>query len=249
MCNETNAGPTPNAYSPAWFQFFHVGIPVGRTEQEIGFIVRSCPLPAHSRILDLCCGMGRHARALAARGYEVTGVERDPQAVAVAREQASGPTYLQADVRDYQPGVAAFDAVVIMSQSFGYFDPATNAGLLGRLAAALRPGGRLLLDLWNPAFFLPRQGRRTFELPAGRVRETTRLDRGRLFSRLDYPDGGHDAFEFQTFSAEEMARFAQPPGLRLVTACTNFDADTPPTPDNPRIQFVLARPETCDPII
>ncbi len=231
----------PNSYSPAWFQFFHVGISASWTEQETAFIVRSCPLPAYRRILDLCCGMGRHARALAAQGYEVTGVERDTQAVAAARDQAGGPTYIQADVRDYQPGAAAFDAVAIMSQSFGYFDPATNVGLLGRLAAALRPGGRLLLDLWNPAFFLPRQGQRTFELPAGRVWETTRMEGSRLFSRLDYPDGGHDAFEFQTFSAEEMAHFAEPLALGVDTACTNFDAGTPPSPDNPRIQFVLAR--------
>lgn len=185
--------------------------------------------------------MGRHARALAVRGYEVTGVERDAQAVATARAQSGGATYVQADVRDYQPGRAAFDVVAIMSQSFGYFDPATNAELLGKLSAALRSGGRLLLDLWNPAFFLPRQGQRTFELPAGSVRETTRLDGDRLFSRLDYPDGGHDTFEFQTFSAEEMARFAAPLNLSVEVACTNFDASTSPLPDNPRIQFVLTR--------
>ena len=238
MDNEAN----PNSYSPAWFEFFHVGIAASRTEQETAFIVRACPLPAYRRILDLCCGMGRHARALAALGYEVTGVERDTQAIAAARDQAGGPIYIQADVRDYQPNAAAFDAVAVMSQSFGYFDPATNASLLGKLAAALRPGGRLLLDLWNPAFFLPRQGQRTFALPTGSVRETTRLEGGRLFSRLDYPDGGHDAFEFQTFSAEEMARFAEPLGLRMDIACTNFDAGTPPSADNPRIQFVLARP-------
>ena len=233
--------PDSNGYSPAWFQFFHVGIPTSRTEQETAFIVQCCPLPAYRCILDLCCGMGRHSRALAARGYRVTGIERDTHAIAAAREQAGGPTYVQADVRDYQPDTAVFDAVVIMSQSFGYFDPATNANLLGKLARTLRPNGRLLLDLWNPAFFLPRQGQRTFELPAGSVRETVRLDPGRLFSRLDYPGGGHDAFEFQTFSSEEMTHFAEPLGLALVTACTNFDAESPPSESNPRIQFVLAR--------
>ena len=114
--------PNPNAYSPARFQFFHVGILIGRTVQETTVVVRSCPLPVYPRILDLCCGMGRHARALAAQGYQVTGVERDAHAVAIAREQAGGPAYVQADVRDYQPDPATFDAVVIMSQSFGYFD-------------------------------------------------------------------------------------------------------------------------------
>ena len=229
-----------NVYSPQWFRFFHVGIPAGRTEREVAFLTRVFPRPDFTRVLDLCCGMGRHARALATLGYEVTGVERDAEAVAAARAQAGGPTYVQVDVREYRPAVGAFDAVVIMSQSFGYFDAKTNGRLLGAWAEALRPGGRLVLDLWNPAFFLPRQGWRTFDLSGGSVRETTRMENGRLFSRLDYPDGGYDAFEFQTFSAEEMARFAAPHGLALTVACTDFDPDRPPSADHPRVQFVLA---------
>lgn len=228
-----------NVYSAQWFRFFHVGIPVGRTERETAFLARVCPRPDFTCVLDLCCGMGRHARALAALGYGVTGVERDADAVTAARAQAAGPTYVQADVREYQPPAGAFDAVVVMSQSFGYFDAATNGRLLGMWAGALRPGGRVVLDLWNPAFFLPRQGQRTFDLPGGTVRETTRVERGRLFSRLDYPNGGHDAFEFQTFSEEEIVRFAAPYGLALAVACTDFDPSQPPSADNPRVQFVL----------
>ena len=65
------------------------------------------------------------------------------------------------------------------------------------------------------------------------------MDSGRLFSRLEYPDSGHDAFEFQTFTEEEMVRFAAPAGLMLVAACTNYDADQPSSADQPKIQFVL----------
>jgi SAM-dependent methyltransferase len=239
------AGNTgPNAYSPAWFEFFHVGISAARTEWETAFIRQSCPLPDFARLLDLCCGMGRHARALAALGYDVTGVERDAQAAAVAREGAGGPVYLQIDVRDYQPEPASFDAAIIMSQSFGYFDAVTNLDLLARLAGALRSGGRLVLDLWNPEFFVSRQGQRSFEMSAGAVRETTRMEDRRLFSRLDYPDGGQDSFEFQTFSPLEMAREAEAVGFRLETACTDFSASVAPSPDKPRIQFVLERLQT-----
>ena len=232
----------PNSYSPAWFEFFHVGIPAARTERETAFIQQSCPLPRFSRLLDVCCGMGRHARALASAGYTVTGVERDARAVAAARELDGGPAYVQADVRDYRPEPASFDAAVIMSQSFGYFDPETNRDLLARLGQALRPGGCLVLDLWNPDFFLPRQGQRTFQLPTGSVQETTRMEDGWLFSRLVYPDGGCDEFEFQTFSAAEMEQFVRPLGLQLVTACTDFSAAVTPSSDKPRIQFVLERP-------
>ncbi len=231
----------PNSYSSAWFEFFHVGILEARTEMESAFIRQVCPLPGFARMLDVCCGMGRHARALAAAGYTITGVERDARAVAVARERGGGPEYEQADVRDYRPAPGAFDAAVVMSQSFGYFDPDTNRALLARLHEGLRPGGRLVLDLWNPDFFRSRQGRRAFQLPAGTVQETTRLDGGRLFSRLDYPDGGCDEFDFQVFSAAELEEFIRPLGLRLLVACTSFDIATPPSDAQPRMQCVCER--------
>ncbi len=231
----------PNNYSAAWFDFFHVGISAARTEQEASFVRHCCPLPVFARVLDVCCGMGRHARRLAADGYVVTGVERDAQAVHAARARGSGPEYIQTDVRAYRPEPDSFDAVILLAQSFGYFDPDTNLALLARLGVGLRVGGRTVLDLWNPDFFLPRQGQHSFELPAGRVLEKKRMEHGRLFTRLDYPDGGCDEFEFQTFTAAEMANLARSAGLTLVTACTDFDAAVAPSADKPRIQFVLER--------
>lgn len=231
----------PNIYSHEWFDFFHVGIPAARTTQETAFVRACCPLPAFTRVLDVCCGMGRHARVLAARGYVVTGIERNVHAVEVARGRDGGPRYLQHDVRDYRPEPASFDAAVILSQSFGYFDPEANRLLLARLGAALRAGGRLLLDLWNPDFFLARQGQRMFDLPTGRVVETRRIEDRRLFTRLDYPSGGSDEFEFQTYTSHEMASLAKSVGLTLATSCTDFDASVPPSADKPKIQFVLER--------
>ena len=230
---------SPNTYSAEWFEHFHVGIPAARTEQEAAFVQNVCPLPEYTRVLDVCCGMGRHARALAARGYTVTGIERDSRAVEEARRMGGGPTYLKGDVLDYQPTANSFDALILLSHSFGYFDPGTNGDLLARLAIALHPGGRVVLDLWNPDFFRTRLEPRRFDLPAGSVLETKRMEADRLFTRLDYPGGGHDAFEFQTFTTAEMAAFARPLGLMLTTACTNFDAAFPPSPDQPKIQFVL----------
>jgi SAM-dependent methyltransferase len=183
--------------------------------------------------------MGRHARALAARGYLVTGIEREPLALNAAREMGGGPVYLEADLRDYQPAIAAYDALVILSQSFGYFDAETNRSILCRLGGALRSGGRMILDLWNPEFFRTRQGEHCFTLPAGIVRETKRLVGNRLFTRLDYPNGGHDEFEFQTFSPEEMTELARPAALRVIGARTDFSPDVVPSADKAKVQFVL----------
>ncbi|WP_367871165.1 class I SAM-dependent methyltransferase [Luteolibacter sp. Populi] len=230
-----------NTYSPAWFANFHAGIPAARTEQEAVLVEHCCPLPDFSRLLDVCCGMGRHARALGARGYSVTGIERDEQAIAFAREQGSGPLYLQTNIRDWIPQPASFNAVIILSQSFGYFDAPTNREILSRLAASLRSGGRLILDLWNLDFFQTRQGVHVFDLPTGTVRETKRIEGDRLFTRLDYPDGSHDAFEFQTFSPAQMEQFAFGANLKLLEACTDYSPGVVPSPDKPKLQYLLER--------
>jgi trans-aconitate methyltransferase len=93
----------------------------------------------------------------------VTGIDRDAQAIAKARELAGGPSYVHADIRDYRPAPGAFDVTIVMSQSFGYFDPITNRDVLGMLAASVREGGRVILDLWSQEFFAAHQGERELE--------------------------------------------------------------------------------------
>jgi SAM-dependent methyltransferase len=162
----------PNAYSGRWFEFFHVGIDEGRTIQETDFVCHCAPLPDFRRVLDVCCGMGRHARELSSRGYSVVGIERD--ADAIAKALAGGPNYMIADVRDYRPEPDAFDVAIILGQSFGYFDAATNRDVLARVASGVREGGRVVLDLWNPEFFATHQGQRELETPNGIARDPSR---------------------------------------------------------------------------
>ncbi|MBA3834095.1 MAG: class I SAM-dependent methyltransferase [Chthoniobacterales bacterium] len=233
--------PEVNAYSNRWFEFFHVGITETRTAQEVDFVCACAPLFSFRKVVDVCCGMGRHARALSSRGYSVTGVERDAAAVAKSRLLGGGPSYIQADVCDYQPDACAYDLAIVMSQSFGHFDTALNRDLLRRLATGVRRGGRVVLDLWNPDFFATHQGERNFELPGGIVRETKHVENGRLFVHLDYPDEGADDFVWQLFPPAEMTSLADSIGLDLIVSCTEFDASTKPTPAKPRLQFVLER--------
>src|SRR2546430_13362413 len=126
-----------NSYSHRWFEFFHVGIDEARTIRETEFICACAPLPEFRKILDVCCGMGRHARALSDRGYSVTGIDRDSDAIAKARELGGGPGYVVADIREYQPAPETFDAAIVMGQSLGHFDPGTNRDILQRLAESV----------------------------------------------------------------------------------------------------------------
>ena len=233
--------PVPNAYSSRWFEFFHLSIAETRTEKEVAFICGCAPQPQFRKVLDVCCGIGRHARALARRGYAVTGLERDPVAIGKAREMEGGPGYIQANVRDYRFEAAEYDLAIVMSQSFGYFDAAGNRDLLQWLRNGIRHGGRIILDLWNPEFFAAHQGQRDLQTQAGLVHETKRLEGNRLFVTLDYPHGEGDDFEWQLFAPSEMRSLGESVGLHVTIACTDFDPATGPSPEKPRIQFVLQK--------
>jgi SAM-dependent methyltransferase len=230
----------PNRYSRQWFEFFHSPIDEARTVRETEFICRCAPLPEFRKILDACCGIGRHARALSQIGYSVIGIDRDPEIISKARELGGGPEYVIADMRDYVPRHGAFDAAVVMSQSFGYFDAATNRDVLNRLANSVQERGRIILDLWNPEFFAAHQGEHDLKTSRGIVRESRRVKSGRLFVQLDYPDGTQEKFEWQLFTPPQMKTLAESVELDVLVSCSNFDEKMVPSPGNPRIQFVLA---------
>jgi len=234
-------GTEPNVYSPKWFEFFHTDTEEARTNQEALFVATCAPLPEFRKILDVCCGLGRHARALSALGYSVIGVDRDADIIAQARKRCGGPDYVIADIRDYKPDPGAFDVVVVMSQSFGYFDAEVNRDVLRRFANSLRKGGHVILDLWNPDFFAAHQSERDLKTPRGIVRENKSIKGDRLFVDLKYPGGQREQFEWQLFTPAQMTELARSVGLALLVSCTDFDIKMVPSPAHPRIQFVLER--------
>lgn len=228
-----------NSYSSEWFNQFHLTIPADRTEREVRFITSVMPLHSHSKILDVCSGDGRHSRALARQGYAVTAVERDARMIQIARAQSKGPAFIETDLRAYQPSPGSFAGIIIMCQSFGYYESATNQDVLNRLGSALQPGGRMILDMWNPDFFHEHAGERMIESASGPIREWTQMQGDRLLSRVDYPNGSHDEFDFQTFTYEALRDFAAKVSLRIRHACSRYDLESPPAPNVPKAQYVL----------
>jgi cyclopropane fatty-acyl-phospholipid synthase-like methyltransferase len=105
-------------------------------------------LEAASRLLDLACGVGRHAIEFVRRNCPVTGVDRVHSYLDQARERARAagvsPDLVRSDLRAFvRPG--AFDAALKFSASFGFFeDPLDDARVARNVAASLRPGGRAL---------------------------------------------------------------------------------------------------------
>lgn len=119
--------------------------------QEVDALLRLVPAAAGARVLDLCCGPGRHSLELARRGFRVTGVDRTSAFLAEARRRADAEglslELVQDDMRRFKrPG--AFDLVINMYTSFGYFeDPEEDLQVLRNVWESLRQGGRVVLDL------------------------------------------------------------------------------------------------------
>ena len=135
-----------------YLKIYRAMIPPETTAAEVDFLETVLAPPAGGAILDLACGYGRHAIALARRGYRVTGVDFHPGYLAAAERDAAAAgvtlSWTQADMR-VLPFVGAFDAVYSYFTSFGYFSDVENEQVLAGVARALRPGGRFLLDVMN----------------------------------------------------------------------------------------------------
>lgn len=119
-------------------------------QDEVAKIVALLPIVGPARILDLCCGSGRHSLEFARRGCDVTGVDRTAVYIEQARTHAAernlNVNFVVGDMRDYcVPD--RFDVVVNLFGSFGYFeDPDDDFRVVKNMYTSLRTGGRFLIE-------------------------------------------------------------------------------------------------------
>ena len=181
------------------------------TEQEVGFLVEHLDLKPGMRVLDVGCGPGRHARALAARGIEVVGVDISPRFIELASEDApAGASFVVGDARALAYD-SEFDAVISLCQGgFGLVRGDDASVLDGMVRAVKRSTGRLALTAFS-AYFAVRflEDTDAFDAATGvNVEQTT----------LKNPEGDEIPFELDTtcFTPRE---------LRLLCAAAGVDVD------------------------
>jgi len=134
---------------------------LARSGKEMHGEARFCAalVPAGARVLDAGCGTGRVMIRLAELGYDCVGVDLDASMLAVAQRQAPELPWFQADLAEFEPellGIAAdFDLVVAAGNIFPLLATGTEATVVRRLAAALRPGGLLVAGFGLDEAHLP----------------------------------------------------------------------------------------------
>lgn len=113
---------------------------------DVDGVVKLLGIGPGARVLDLCCGPGRHAAELARRGYSVVGVDRNPRYLERAEMAAPEVEFVKSDMREFVRE-GEFDAVINLYTSFGYFeDEGENVRVLRNVRKSLKDGGAFLID-------------------------------------------------------------------------------------------------------
>lgn len=226
---------------PEWFRHFFDTAYVAQlreekspadTRAEVDFLIRRLRLPRGARILDVPCGYGRHAAALARRGFVVVGVDLSPAMIAEGRRRFTGISRLRLRRGDMRRLAfhAEFDAVVNLYTSFGYFTRAQNQAVLGRMARALKPGGRLVVDHRDPVYEATMPRRLAYRVGSERVileerhfdRRTGIVDATQLVLTRGRRSARQRRFRVQEFSLARWRRLLRDAGLRLLGAYAGY---------------------------
>jgi SAM-dependent methyltransferase len=201
--------------------------------RQIDLMTRSLQLAPGARVLDLCCGGGRHSIEMARRGYSVVGVDLSAELLEQARESATGShtsvEFIRADMRCViTPG--GFDVVANFFTSFGYFDTDDeNQRVLDAIRASLRPGGTWMLDYLNRdhivANLAPPDERTIGEINVRQERSID-TDRGRINKILTVQRDGQSRVyreSVRMFTFPELKRMIHDAGLRITSVYGESD--------------------------
>jgi SAM-dependent methyltransferase len=182
------------------------------------------------RVVDVGCGTGRLALAMAAAGHEVTGVEPARASLDAARRKPGAERVRWVEGTAAGLPVRAYDAALMTSHVAQFIvDEREWRGVLRALRRSLDRGGRLIFDsrdpdfkrwtLWNPA-----DSRRTVVLPGGEAVDVwteVTSERGRVVeftAHYLFADG-------EERTSEAAMRFRSEREIRASLEEAGFDVD------------------------
>jgi SAM-dependent methyltransferase len=222
-----------------------------RTVAEVTMLRNLLPdVPAD--VLDLACGQGRHAIALARSGYTVVGLDASDYLLAQARSAVGDEElpldFVLGDMRSI-PYVACFDAVINMFTAFGYFrEEDENQRVIEGVARALKPGGRLVMELAHRDRVVSTfREADWYELDDGTVVWERRYfdpvkGTSLVIDRWRRPDGTEDErhHQIRLYTATELAVMLHKAGLRTNAWYGSFELHAF-TPASPRMIVVAEK--------
>lgn len=232
-----------NEFPAIWFDTFLNPANTAPVDRELDFVRSYLPVSKYPGMLDVACGIGRHAGPLAALGYEVLGIDRSETALGIARRQYPDVAFRKLDIFELGSMTQTFDGVLSLWQSFGYGDSEQNRRVLLDIQHILRPGGRMVLDIYNADAVTLLPSRSTEERSGRTVRTRRTLAGRRCHVELEYSDSNEtDRHEWEIYSRSEIEQLAIEVGLEVLVSCAWFNPALPPSKDHLRMQFLCERP-------
>lgn len=224
----------------------------GAPPVEVPFLtrlLRSFDLDGDVRVLDLGCGTGRLLRPLAALGWQVVGMDPQPENLDEARRVADGTLGIAVLPGTFVSleAVQSFDLVVAVGGPWWYLlTPDERADGLSRVARSLRPGGVVVLGGANFPWILrhyrdPQPSEAS--LDGVRVRRVPRHDIDRLRGTWTHTDifstpAGEEltmVHSLAIVSVDEIVAALGGAGFEQVMFYKNWSSTAPEPPDGPLI--------------
>lgn len=213
-------------------------------------------------LLELGSGTGRHGRLLAGMGFEVRGVERSSEMVAIARlatEEVATPGAFTCDVGDLRSVRLGrtFDAVISLFHVISYQTSDDDLRAAFRTASEhLEKGGLFLFDVWHgPAVVANEPSVRTKDVTNGRYRVkrvarpewNASLRTVKVVYALDCEDTEtgerarvHEEHLMRYLFPEEIAHLATEAGFTQVST-EEFLSSKPPSVDTWGVAYILRK--------
>jgi SAM-dependent methyltransferase len=155
MTSKTTIQLQEDTWFKRWFDSsFYQKLYAHRNEKEardfIDSLIHELQPHISARMLDLCCGNGRHSKYLASKGFDVKGIDLAASSIREAKKiERFRLHFYRQDMRS-PFGNNWFDYVMSFFTSFGYFeDPSDDHKVLANIATALKHGGILMMDYIN----------------------------------------------------------------------------------------------------
>lgn len=217
-------------------------------EAETVFSIQQTNIKKNDRVLDLCCGGGRHIAHLRKVSDHVIGLDYSSHLLEIARETVGiEQPLLRGDMR-YLPFAEHFDVLVNYFTSFGYFrDAEENEKVVRDMALALKPGGRFFIDYmckdWAIAN-LEKETRRTAEGFQVYERRWIEADGSRINKSTSISQGEdeikHTGESVQLYTIDEFSELLTSGGLIIEHFYGDYTG-SPCAPEFPRMIAVGRR--------
>jgi SAM-dependent methyltransferase len=137
-------------YKDVW----RAAIPVELTKKEIDFMIQYFDLKETSKVLDVMCGYGRHAIALAEKSVIVTAIDNLASYIDEIKEitirEALPIVPIRAEISTYK-SEDIFDLAICMGNSLNFFPEKQTRDILQNISSSLKFGGHILINSWSIA--------------------------------------------------------------------------------------------------